>query len=335
MVIPGASDSSPRVFAFVLAPDNLTVVDMAHPDHNEISIRLDGIGGEVIPRELVFVPERATAYLRSEGAGDVLEMVFSHDPPNPGITADNDYRIALAELGAGGGPADIAVYDDLSGRRMVLAATPSTGEVVIIDALSGQFERVAVGPPIDRILLFPAGDTPRVAVLASLASERSNVHVLALDGITDELVPTRLDNIDLEQPVLDVVPVPGRELAMIVHNDDRTVLGLLDVGLGAVSPLQGVGRLDSFDFSAEGAYLIGASIGVDRIGFVDLDNLHPSDLRLDAAATRVLSLSSGKVVVEHPDPLGLITVAPYPGASRDESYVVSGFLAAGLFDEEF
>ena len=49
-----------------------------------------------------------------------------------------------------------------------------------------------------------------------------------------------------------IEPVPARELAMLVHDDQRTVLGLLDVTYGSVSPLQGVGRLDDYAFTPRG-----------------------------------------------------------------------------------
>src|SRR5262249_33150863 len=79
-------------------------------------------------------------------------------PPPPPTPADNDYRPQLAELGAGGGPTDIAVYDDLAQRRLILASTPNTGEIVVIDADTAQFRSIAIADPVDRILLFPSGD---------------------------------------------------------------------------------------------------------------------------------------------------------------------------------
>jgi len=42
MAIPGAADASERIFAFVLARNVITVVDVSHPLTNEVSIRLDG-----------------------------------------------------------------------------------------------------------------------------------------------------------------------------------------------------------------------------------------------------------------------------------------------------
>lgn len=337
MTIPGAEDPTPRVFAFVLALNNITVLDATYPDRNEVSIRLDVGGAAVHPRELVFAPNSATVYVRSDNARDVLEILINSDPPLGIDPLENDYRPALAELGAGGGPADISIYDDDTGQRMILAATPNTREVVVIDADTAQFRTIPTPDPIDRILLFPYNDelATRVAVLASIGSRLPRVQILDLQNITDPTVSPDLTEVVLDEPVLDVVPVGGRELAMIVHDDNRTVLGLLDVNLGSVSPLQGLGRLDSYDFSSDGRYLIGAAADVSRVGFLDLDNLHPSDLRTDDFPERVFALSNGVVFVDHGASYGQATIIPSPDAERDESIVVSGFLLADLFDQEF
>ena len=337
MAIPGAEDPTPRIFAFVLALNNLTVIDATYPERNEVSIRLDLDGAAVRPREMVFAPNTATAYLRSENARDVLEILINYEAPSADDPFDNDYRPALAELGAGGGPADIAVYDDALGQRFVLAVTPNTREVVVIDADTAQFATVDTPDPIDRVILFPndPGVVPRVALLASIGSQLPRVHLLSLDGITDELVRADLTTIDLDEPVLDVVPVPGRELGMIVHDDNRTVLGLLDVAFGSVSPLQGVGRLDSYAFSPDGTYLIGATDAVDRIGFLELANLHPSDFRLDDLPERVFALGNGAIYVDHGDPFGRATIIPHAGAKRSESTVLTGFLLADHLDDQF
>jgi hypothetical protein len=134
--------------------------------------------------------------------------------------------------------------------------------------------------------------------------------------------------------VRDVVPVPERELAMIVHDDARTVLGLLDMGTESTSPLLGVGKLDSYDFSPDGSHLIGATDGVARLGFVALDNLHPTDFRLDDPPAHVLSTANMKIFVDHGDPLGHATIIPSPDATRDQALVLEGFLTTNLLDSE-
>jgi hypothetical protein len=335
MGVPGAADPTPRVFAFVLATGRVTVVDVTYPRTDEVTIRLDRAGSAVEPREVVFAPNTATAYLRSDGARDVLEVALIADPPRDDDPTANDYRPVLAELGAGGGPADIAVYDDVAGRRFVLASTPATREVVVIDADTAQFIKVATPDPIDRIVLFPASpDQPaRKAVLAATGLGRSRVHVLDLEGIDEDLVPRRITTIEAGAPVMAIEPVPGRELALLVHDDQRTVLGLLDVVYGSVSPLEGVGRLDSYGYTPGGGYLVAATRGLPRLGLLELGNLHPSDLRLDDPPARLLALPSGAIFVDHGDPLGRATLVPGPGATRDDCVVLSGFLLAGLLEE--
>ncbi len=335
MAIPGAEDPTPRVLAFVLAQNRITVVDATHPTRDEVTIRLDQAGASVRPREVVFAPNTATAYVRSDGARDVLEVVIGADEVAPDNPSANDYRPVLAELGAGGGPADIAVYDDVTGRRFVLAATPGTREVVVIDADTAEFTRVATPDPIDRIVLFPAdSDEPaRKAVLASIGSQLSRVHVLELEGIDEDLIPRAVESIEVGEPVMAIEPVPGRELAMLVHDDQRTVLGLLDVAYGSVSPLQGVGRLDDYAFTPGGDFLVAATPDLARLGFLQLDNLHPTDLRLDDVPARVFALPGGSIFVDHGDPLGRATLIPSAEATRDDSVVLSGFLLAGILED--
>jgi hypothetical protein len=334
MIVPGSLDTSARTFAFILSPNNLTVLDASHPDRREVSIRLDLGGAAVIPKQVVFAPNTSSAYVRSANARDVLQLLLVWDPP---ATSNSiDFRPLLAELGAGGGPTDFAVYDNIDQRRYLLAATPNTGEVVVIDADTAQFRSIKVSDPIDRILLFPTGlDTPpKKALLASIGAKLKRFYVLDLEHIEDPLTQVRLTRIDLDKTVRDVVPVPGRDLAMIVHDDNRTVLGLLDMDTESTSPLLGVGRLDSYDFSPDGSHLIGATNSISRVGFVALDNLHPTDFRLDDPPTKVLSTANAKIFVDHGDPRGHATIIPSPGASRDQAIVLDGFLTLNLLDKE-
>lgn len=333
MVVPGAEDATPRTFAFVLSSNNLTMLDVNNPSRREVSIRLDLGGQPVLPREVVFAPNTSSAYVRSDNARDILQVLIESVPPATEESAD--YRPLLAELGAGGGPTDIAVYDDPSGRRYLLASTPNTREVVVIDADTAQFRAVPVADPIDRILLFPTGlDVPPTkALFASIGAKVPRVHVLDLVNIQDPLTQAQIRDIALDKPVRDVVPVPGRDLAMIVHDDNRTVLGLLDMETESTSPLLGVGKLDSYDFSPSGSHLIGATGSVSRVGFVALDNLHPTDFRLDDPPTRVLSTANAKIFVDHGDPLGHATIIPSPAARRDDALVLTGFLTTNLLDE--
>jgi hypothetical protein len=344
MVVPGSPDAAPRSFAFILSANTLTVLDATHPDRHEVSIRLDLGGAPVVPRQVVFAPTTAAAYVRSDHARDVLQVVLEAEPPDPGDQHGNDFRAVVAELGAGGGPTDIAVYDDARGRRQLLVATPGTGEIVVIDADTAQFRSIPVSDPIDRILVFPASSgalagadapvaPPHEALFASIGAHLPRLYALSLDHLDDPLTQPALVPIALDKPVRDVVAVPGRDLAMIVHDDARTVLGMVDLANGTTAPLLGVGKLDAYDFSPTGSHLIGATTGVARIGFVALDNLHPTDFRLDDPPAHVLATANGKIFVDHADPFGHATIIPSPTADRRDAVVLSGFLTTDLLDE--
>ena len=333
MVIPNAADATPRVLGYVMEDNELTILDTTHPDRRDVSIRLDLGGPAVTPRQIVFAPDTASAYVRCDNASDVLQVALD---PQMQVGDGNDFIPQLAELGAGGGPTDIAVYDDPTGRRYLLAATPNTGDVVVIDADTAQFRTVPVADPIDRILLFPQGDgvVPHEALFASIRAELPRLHVLDLDHITDPLTEASTREIDLSQPVKDVVPVPDRELALVVHDDARTVLGVLDMSSESTAPLLGVGQLDAYDFTPNGSHLIGATDGVPRIGFVDLDNLHPTDFRLDDPPVHVLATANRKVFVDQGGVFGHATIIPSPDATRADATVLTGFLANNLLDQE-
>jgi hypothetical protein len=334
MTVPAAPAAEPRIFAVALTAGGLTVFDASHPERREVSLRLGTTDTQVIPRDVRFVPGAGRFYVRSERALDVLVVALAYEPPEGEPPLDNDYQIAVAELGAGGGPADITVHDDVGGRRTVLAATPSTRELVLIDASAGQFKRVPLGDPVDRVVLagVPEAGPARFAVLASLAQRTARVHIVDLASLAGAAVAVQ--TVPLPQPVADVVAIPGRDLVMLVHDDARTVLGLLDLRLGTVTPLQGAGRLDSYAFSADGGHLVGVHRGTARLGILDLGNLHPRDLRLDDLPHQVLALPGGSIYVHHADPLGRATIVPGVAAGRDELRGLSGFALTDLFAEE-
>jgi hypothetical protein len=73
---------------------------------------------------------------------------------------------------------------------------------------------------------------------------------------------------------------------------------------------------------------------VPRVGFVALDNLHPTDVRLDDAPAHVLATANGKIFVDHGGAFGHATIIPSPSSTRSEAVVLSGFLTADLLDEE-
>src|SRR5439155_21882443 len=204
----------------------------------------------------------------------------------------------------------------------------SSGDLSLIDAATSESSIIPIGAPVDAILPLPAKD-PTTAVIFSRRSPQSFVHLVALAGLADGGA-RNVSRRTLARPAHDVVPIPGETELLIVHDDARTVVSILDLGPRRTdTPIEGRVALESFDF-ADG-FLVGVSSTVARLGVLDLADFSTRDFRLDDPPRQVLAVGS-RVVVDHGDRAGRVTVLPDAKSGRDEAHVVWGFFLAGLLD---
>ena len=139
-------------------------------------------------------------------------------------------------------------------------------------------------------------------------------------------------------PVRQIVLLPDGKQALVVHNDKRTVVSVLDLANEhyTIAPIQGQLPLQSFDIvqsTGQGSFLVGVSSGLSRLGILDLSNLHPTDLRLDRDPQSVLAVGDS-IVVNHRALEGLVTIVPGPTASREQSQVLWGFFLQDFLDHQ-
>jgi hypothetical protein len=333
LAIPsGASDR--RTIALVLSPNYLTLIDLAHLDRPEITVPLvaDGSDATVTPAQVIFDAQGAdataapTVYVRADGSDDIyalaLEARATMDP------MENDWLPHLNQPSAGATPRDMLFYRD-AGSAFLLLATDG-GQLALIDAATSEFATIDVGAPVDAILPVPAAE-PTMAILYSRASPQSFVHFLDLAGL-DTRRERNLSPRTLARPVHELVPVPGDQQLLVLHDDTRTVISILDLGPRRTdTPILGQVPLGSFDFVGVG-YLVAVSDGLARLGVLDLTTLNPTDFRLDATPRRVVAVGN-QLVVDHGVPEGMATVVPAPTATRDEATVLWGFFLDGVLAE--
>jgi len=327
LCIPAKGCAETRTLAVVLASGSLTFLDATHPGRREITVQLQIPGAQAIePEEVVFAPEQGTVFVRAADLDDIFVIALLASTPEG--EDGNDYHPALSQLAAGRGPSDIDHYDE-GGARKVLAVNTASRDVSIIDAATSTFVNIPVGDSVDRALLFPP-DAPTAALLFARGNAVSRIYFLDLMGLEDER-GRNLTHVDLGSTAADVQLVDGGTRALVLHDEGRTVVSVVDLGARTVFPLQGNLALTSYDFAEGGRYLVAVADGLDRIGVVDLTTLHPSEVRLDRVPVRVLALpGSGAVVVEHGSLWGELTVLPSPRSTRDEAFVVEGFLLEGI-----
>ncbi len=340
---PDGSLGPQRTLAVVFAEGYLTLIDVNQPERREITVRLSlpGMSARVTPLELVFAPAAGTAYLRASGSNDVYVLTLtSRAAPDP---RENDFVVSVNTLAAGTFPSDVALFSD-DGQQKVLVANQTSSDLTVIDALTARFVTIPVGDPVDRILVYPPDD-PEVAVVFSQASHRRTIHFLDLENIEASL-GRNLTTLEGAQPVVGMELIPNRAQALVIHDDARSVLSVLDLEERTLSPFTGHEPLAGYALTRDGEILAGFSRDKERLGVVDLSHLTSRMVVLSHRPSRVLTLEMGdghpadpelrSVVIDHDEPYGLLTVLPDPLVDdAEESFTLRGFLLEGLLDERF
>jgi hypothetical protein len=340
-IATGGGSGDPRTLAVVFAAGYVTFLDVTAPDRSEVTVHLTlpGQGQTVIPEEMVFAPDSGTIFLRAAGANDIYAFTLAARTP-PTATA-NDFVISVNTLAAGTTPGDVAFWDASDGRK-ILVANQGSRDLTVIDAPTSQFVNLPVGDPVDRLILWPPV-APTVAVAFSQASQRSRIHFLDL-GDVEARGTQNLDVLETNDPVANIVPIPGRDQALVLHASSSGVLSVLDLAQRTLSPLTAHGSLAGYVFTSTGTTLAGFTAGWSQLGLIQLDHLSVRTLQLGSNPLRVLALAppageaadaeTAALVVDHGDLGGRLTVVPYPEVpDRSTSFVLSGFLLGGLLGE--
>lgn len=338
---PLESDGSlgvPRTLAVVFADGYVTFLDMEHPERSEVTVHLTlpDHPQTVIPQEIVFAPEAGTIFLRGIGANDIY--AFTLTARTPASTTENDFVVSINTLAAGSVPADVGVFNQ-DGERKILVANQGSENLTIIDALTSEFVNIHIGDPVDRVLLYPA-QSPTVAVIFSQGSARNRIHFLDLQDVESQGGQNH-DVLPTNEPVQNIELIPGRDQALVLHDDNRSVMSVLDLTQRTLSPITADGQLGGYVFTSDGAHLAGFTYTNAQVGLMDLSNLAVRTVPLTHTPTRILALQtiadatpdaeSRAVVVDHGDPAGRLSVIPNPSNPvRTSTYVLSGFLYDGL-----
>jgi hypothetical protein len=313
-----------RRLVVVFFEAEVTLIDLNHLDRPEYTIELSRGGGLGLT-EVRFSPEEQRIYLLADGSSDVFVLRLLE----AGENRENDFEPSLNQLGTDSTPRDMVVFEN-DGERKLLVASSSSAQVV--ESSSNRVTQIPLENPGDRILLFegasPFDDEvePR-ALLYRLGSP--GVTFLDLDDIEERTTRNR-EEFQLA-PIASLVPLENNQ---VLANHDTGGLSILNLEERTASPIQAQISLAQAVPSLETSRIWVAPTGQTTLGFVDLANLHPGQVRLDLPIANFLSFentSSPKVVVTHPDAVGAVSIlsAANPG---DGGRTLYGFLQAGVLD---
>jgi hypothetical protein len=269
----------------VVATDrDLGVLELAHPELGDITVRLTSTGAVVTPAQIAITdgePGRdddARIAIRLEGESNVVlvDLIASD-----GTTA-HDFRPTPNLVFAGGTPSDVAFVRTDGGLRLA-ALVPSQKSLTLIDPATGISSAIDLGTAFDKLAIVTdqvGGDSGAdVALLWSSSSPE--VAFVAL-GQTIGKPYKSIERLTLESPVTDVldVPPPNDRLKVLASRSGGFVV--LDLAARTASPIVSQAYEATLSVSSTGQRAWITAPQEPAIAALNLGDLHPRNLVLDA-----------------------------------------------------
>ncbi|MFH1438891.1 MAG: hypothetical protein ABIJ56_24510 [Pseudomonadota bacterium] len=319
--------------ALVLHDSYVTLMDLDHPGRSEISVRLTvpGLGGSVIPTQddVIIANDpngiSSRVLLRSDNASDIFAITFV------GLARDgadeNDYRVSLNQLSVDvepdAAPSDMEMFED-GGRKLVIAANRTTGNIAIVDPESTMVTPVTTDFPVKNILLFDEG---RMALLYAIGGEMG--YFVTLENIEDEK-ERNLEQYSFGGPLDYFMPVPGRDFAAFTlsgYVQRLLFIDLVDREMAEVY-LSGSSQNARFLMYPGGSNMLISPANLSEVWFIDdMKSYHINPIIVDRAVTGVWLLKGiGKVVLDHGFGEGYVTFLDMDDPKRSGAVSAWGFL---------
>lgn len=313
----------------VLFDSEIAILDLDRNDSDVVTIPLgDPANGSLALSQVLFDEAQAKIYVRGSSSNDVYVVSLAPNPDG----ASGDFVASVNQLGAGLGPSDMVLYSDVDVANRLLVVSSGSSQAFVIDADSSRVTPIALESGASKILRFngPKPFETESAERALLYQEGSNA-VTFLD-LTDleERTTRNAELLALSQPYSRVLQL-DENLVLLIHQS--TGLSLLDLANRSVQPIQSANNLSQAIVAFDKLWL--APEGEQRIGFLDLERFHPSEVHLDAptvAAVDVPSERRGRFVVSHQSSVGYITVLDAKTPDVEHAYSLRGFLVAGALE---
>ena len=326
-----------RQLAVVLSGTNVTLLDLDHLDHRETTVQLAGDGdASVTPNQIVFNPAAPELYVRGSASPDVFVFNLSAragDATTEDGEVHNDFRPFIDQLGVGGNPTDMALYDEDSGGKLLVLSDGRSASVV--EASTSQVATVALPSDARQVLLFNAA-SPRddeVAPRALLYTPGQNVLTfLDLEDLQDA-GSRAVDTLELQHPVKSIVPMLEQNRVLVLH--DGQSVSVVDLAGRTAPPITSTVTLAGALFDSDHRRLWVGPAGQPFVAWFELDSGDTREVLLDHPIDQLVPLfDSGRLAIVHNDPLGLVTVLDVDGdkPTRDNARSTRGFFAAGLLD---
>jgi hypothetical protein len=352
--LPGGT----RRLAVVLSRGYVTLLDLTNPTRSDIRVplTLPDDRRELVPAQISFESKASepTIFVRADGSNDIvaLRLVALGAGESAGDTG-NAWKPVLSQLGAGQGPADMALFAGPDGPRL-LVVSPASRDAFVIDPRTSRTTRIPLEAPANHIVLFegpsPAepGKVKQRALLAGLATGVPVLTFLDLDRI-EELKTRNLDTVSSMAGTSARRLADGRHV-VFMQTGGSGGLAIVDLHTRNVAPIssQGFAMLVEAPAPASKLWIVAppgtpsfgrgtGSNGANSVGFVR--TAEPAvgtvgSVRVDAPVQAVIPIGApggaAKLVLVHPHAGGHLTILDGESPSREAARQQVGFLLTDL-----
>lgn len=315
--------------AVVLFQTVVLLIDLDHLDRPEYTVELaTGSERDIDLAQVVFDPERGRLYLRGDSSSDVYVLTLS-----PSTSADNDFVPSLNQLGIGGVPRDLALYES-NGEARLLAITDSA-QAVVVDTDTSRTTAIALPRNATDIQIYEAESPfdPVVEQRALLYSTHtSSVMFLDLRDV-EERRARNLETLAV-QAIYSNIRALDDNLVLLMHLG--TGLSLLDLTERTASPIFSNQNLNNAVPDPDANKLWLAPPGQTQLGFLDLNDFHPGAIDLTRSIQSLVQIGGEgprKLAVVHHSTVGHVTVLDSANpADLSLANATRGYLLTNVLD---
>jgi hypothetical protein len=320
-----------RDIVVFLADGEVVLVDMNNPDADQVAVSF----GEnpFSPVDTLLRPgdelvENASLFVRSSTGADVAVLsLFDKADEETGL---GGFSVDPGLISVGNGASDFVFHDE-DEVPYLITANAASGDFVFTDIRThGSFTVDAEGQ-LSNIFLRNAqqGDVT-IRQVVGWAHGGTQVHTVDLDGISNS-IGRKADHLNVMGGIDDLVVLDNDRLLI----SSGSLLYVLDLAESQVTPLTAQSPYDPRASALDGELLLLGTPGQEWISSVDLLALNPESMILDDPISRFHYLPGAqKVIAEHDDAFGHVTVADARDPSRTTTYSAWGFLLDGLLESE-
>lgn len=315
-----------RRLAVVFFRSEVALLDLNHLDRPEYTVELSR-GSDLALNQIRFSADEQKIYLLASNSNDVyvLRLLAA------GGNRENDFEPSLNQLGADAPPQDMAVFDSDGQRRLLVA---SGGSAQVVEANSSRVTQIPLQYSASRILMFegrsPFDDEVEQRALL-YAPGNGGVTFLDLTEIEERTTRNREE---LQVGSISSLTALDENRVLITHGGNS--VSVLDLEERTAAPIQARVSIESAIPSLETGRIWVAPQGASALGFIDLSNLHPGQVRLDRSITQLLVFNETeppRVVMTHPETAGAVTIlSALEPESEDDAVTLLGFFEQGILD---